>query len=261
MKRRKAMILTVFSALFLGIYYADPILKEAFTFIHSQKTGLPVIDADKKELWIEIHDVSPGYAEKLDEVLMVLQAHPTAYSKVVLFVIPNHGGITPLHTYPEFIEKLKTLDRQGYVIGLHGYTHARPMTRPEFKTTRGRAKNLLEESQEEFNVSGLRFPSHFLPPGWQTSGEVDEMLRKRFDYIYYYYFIVSPRGIIPSKSQEYVWRGHGYRALDRARGDYAHLRGVFRLTIHLGAINSQEGLEFLDSFLGWVEEKSNIPPA
>jgi hypothetical protein len=257
---RKPLILTAFIVISL-VYYADPVMKHASTFAHSQITGLPVLAPDGKELWIEVHDVSPGYAEKLDEVLNILEAHPEAYSKAVLFVIPNHGGDAPLHAYPEFVNTLKALDARGYVIGLHGYTHSRPMSRPEFKTTREQAAWLLQRGETEFHASGLRPPSHFLPPGWQTSVEVDSMLRERFEYIYYYYFIVSPEGIIPSRSLEYVWHGYSYRALDRARKDYATLNGVIRLTIHLGAINTPEGLEFLDSYLGWIEEKSNISGA
>lgn len=259
---RKISILAVLLVLFLGAFYdADPILKKTAIFIHSHTTGLPLVDMDKKELWIEIHDVSPGYEEELDEVLGIIERHPRAYAKVVLFVIPNHGGNTPLHTYPEFTEKLKTLRKRGYVIGLHGYTHEHPLIKPEFKTTREQAETLLRKAEEEFNVSGVKFPSYFLPPGWQTSRAVDGILRSRFDYIYYYYFIVSPNGIIPSKSQEYVWHGYSYRPLERAQADYSSLQGVVRLTLHLGAINTKEGLDFLDRYLGWIEEKSNISGA
>ena len=258
---KKILILATFLVLYLGVYYADPILKETSIFAHSKIAGLPVLETNEKELWIEVHDVSPGYKEKLDEVLDILEAHPKAYSKAVLFVIPNHGGNTPLHTYPEFIEKLNALKQKGYVIGLHGYTHKRPMTSPEFETTKEMAETLLQKGQEEFNASNLVFPSYFLPPGWQTSREVDRVLRDRFDYIYYYYFIVSPQGIIPSQSLEYVWHGYSYKAIERAQDDYTSLKGVVRLTVHLGAINTPEGLEFLDRYLGWVEEKSNISGA
>jgi hypothetical protein len=258
MRRR---IVIVFLLAFVAYFYSNPILKESFTILHAKTTGLEVLEVADKEVWIEVHDVSPAYLEKLEEVVDVLEKHPGAYSKVVLFIIPNHGGVTPMHAYPGFVGRIKELEEKGFVLGLHGYAHDSPMVKPEFKVSPAEAERLLKLAEEEFNASGLRFPSYFLPPGWQTTREVDELLRKRFQFVYYYYYIDSPRGIIPSQSLEYVWHGYSYKALKRAQRDYANLRGIVRLTIHLGAINNEEGLNFLRGYLGWLEEKSNIPSA
>lgn len=218
--------------------------------------GMEVLEIPGKELWVEVHDVSPAYLEELEEVMEVLQRHPKAYSKVVLFVIPNHGGAMPMHEYPEFVAKLKELQGRGFILGLHGYTHDNPLVSPEFKTSRLEAEKLLLAAEREFNASGLKFPSYFLPPGWRAAEEVRGLLREKFQFIYYYSSIESSRGIIPSKSREYVWNRHVYKALERARRDYANSRGVVRLSLHLRAINTQEGLRFLQEYLSWIEDES-----
>lgn len=255
--RRTRLLMAVFilTALYTAYIYSNTMLKESVTRFHSHNTGLKILEPEGKELWVEIHDVSPAYQGKLEEVLEVLNEHPTAYSKVVLFVIPNHGGVAPMQDYPEFVSKLKALESRGFVLGLHGYTHEEPMLKPEFKTGRAEADQLLRASEEGFNASGLGFPSHFLPPGWQTTREADGLLREKFGYVYYYYYIDSPQGIIPSQSLEYIWHDYSYKALDRAQWDYANLKGVIRVTIHLGAINNEKGLTFLHQYLSWIEEK------
>jgi hypothetical protein len=251
---RKAYILFIFM---LGgaIFYSNSLLKEFSTNMHSWATGYEIMEMAGKELWVEVHDVSPAYLSKLDEVVQVLERHPDAYSKAVLFIIPNHGGVTPMHEYPEFIARLRTLEDAGYILGLHGYAHDKPLKKPEFKTSYEEAEALLMASKEEFAASDLGFPTHFLPPGWRTTREADTLLHENFDYVYYYYYIVSPNGIIPSQSLEYVWHDYNYRARDRARRDYRKGEGVIRLTLHLGAINNEAGLRFLEEYLSSIEEK------
>lgn len=259
--RKKILIVTALFAIYLVAFYSNPILKESLTLLHTRATGLEVLEVNDKELWVEIHDVSPAYLDKLEEVAEVLEKHPRAYSKVVLFIIPNHGGVAPMQEYPEFVSGLKALEKKGFILGLHGYTHEEPMIKPEFKTSTVQAERLLRVAEKEFNASGLRFPAYFLPPGWQTTREVDKLLRKKFEFVYYYYYIDTPYGIYPSQSLEYVWHGYSYRALEMAQRDYTTLEGVVRLTIHLGAINNDRGLDFLHDYLSWIEEKSNIPSA
>lgn len=251
---RRAYILLI---LILGgvIFYSNPFLKESSTLMHSEAMGYEIREMNGKELWVEVHDVSPGYSSDLEEVVQVLERHPKAYSKVVLFVIPNHGGATPLHDYPKFVSRLKALEKKGFILGLHGYTHKNPLIAPEFRTGRAKAERLLQAAEKEFNASGLRTPSYFLPPGWRTTREADVLLSENFDYVYYYYYIDSPSGIIPSQSNEYVWHNYHYRALDMAKRDYRKGKGVIRLTIHLGAINNKAGLQFLEDYLRWIEEK------
>ncbi len=255
---RKALILFVF-ILGLGVFYSNHLLKESSTLLHSWVTGYEIRESDlgmdDKELWIEVHDVSPTYLSKLEEVVQVLEKHPRAYSKVVLFIIPNHGGDTPLQEYPEFVNKLQILERKGFILGLHGYTHKDPTVKPEFKTSRAEAEKLLQTAEKEFAASGLKLPTYFLPPGWRTTREVDDLLMEMFELVYYYYYVDTPYGIYPSQTHEYVWYNHNYKALERAQRDYTNLNGVIRLTIHLGAINTTKGLTFLHQYLRWIEEK------
>ncbi len=251
---RKALIILVL-ILGLGIFYSNPLLKESSTLLHSGVTGYEIREMDGKELWVEVHDVSPAYLSKLEEVVQVLEKYPDAYSKAVLFIIPNHGGVTPLREYPEFVNKLQTLERQGFILGLHGYTHKEPMVKPEFKTSRAEAEKLLQAAEKELTASGLRLPTYFLPPGWRTTRDVDALLRERFEFIYYYYYVDTPYGIYPTQSHEYVWHNFSYKAPERAQRDYNNMNGVVRLTIHLGAVNNDKGLNFLNQYLRWIEEK------
>ncbi len=232
-------------------------LKSIVIFLHTTTHGIEKIeiDAQPAQLWIEIHDVSPGYGyEKLKEILSILEEYPSSYSKVVLFVIPNHGNATPLHKYPEFAGKLKKLEEKGYLLGVHGYAHEEPLKKFEFDCDAEQAERMLSAARYEFEASNLRFPSYFAAPGWRTSHEVNEHLRKNFDYVYYYYYIDNPDGTLPYHSNEYTWHNFDRGGVQGALQDYSNTRGVFRLTLHVGAVN-ERGLRFLDEFL---IEKNNI---
>ncbi len=232
-------------------------LKSLVIFLHTATHGIDKIeiDAQPAQLWVEIHDVSPGYGyEKLEEILNVLEKYPTTYSRIVLFVIPNHGNATPLHEYPEFAQKLKKLEGKGYLLGVHGHAHEEPLKKFEFDVDAGQAELLLDASRHEFKASGLRFPSYFAAPGWRTSYEVNEFLRKNFEYIYYYYYIDTPNGTLPYHSNEYTWYSFDRGGVEQAKRDYTNTRGVFRLTLHVGAVN-EKGLRFLEEFLQWLSKK------
>lgn len=231
--------------------------KSIVIFLHTTSHGIDKIEVDAQpaQLWVEIHDVSPGYGyEKLEEILNILEKYPNTYSKVVLFVIPNHGNATPLHKYPEFAGKLKKLEEKGYLLGVHGYAHEEPMKKFEFDIDVKQAEQLLNAARNEFEASGLQFPSYFAAPGWKTSYEVNEYLRKKFGYVYYYYYIDTSNATMPYDSNEYTWYDFDRGGIKQAVRDYSNARGVFRLTLHVGAVN-ERGLGFIEEFL---IEKSNI---
>jgi predicted deacetylase len=229
------------------------------TTYHSHREGLKVLRPEGKMVWIEVHDVSPGYDEELREVIEVLERHRNAFDRAVLFVIPNHGGRDPISLHPEFVNYLMRLESMGYELGLHGYSHTNPLTKPEFDTSLKEAERLLNLAKSEFEKAGLDFPEVFLPPGWRTSSEVAKLLRKRFEMVYYFYYLETKDGIVPSKSHEYVWHGIRAGGVRLARLDYLRSEGIYRLTLHLGAINDPRGLEFLDEFLEWIEARRSRP--
>ncbi|MBI5252909.1 MAG: DUF2334 domain-containing protein [Euryarchaeota archaeon] len=232
-------------------------LKSIVIFFHTTTHEIEKveIDAQPAQLWVEIHDVSPGYGYgKLEEILNVLEKYPSNYLKVVLFVIPNHGNAAPLHKYPEFAGKLKKLEEKGYLLGVHGYAHEEPLKKFEFDCDAEQAERMLSAARYEFEASNLRFPSYFAAPGWRTSYEVNEHLRKNFGYVYYYYYIDTPDGTLPHHSNEYTWYNFDRGGVRQAVQDYSSAKGVFRLTLHVGAVN-ERGLRFLEEFL---IEKNNI---
>jgi len=204
------------------------------------------------ELWIEVHDVSPGWGyARLHQVIRVLEEHRGAFSKAVLFVIPNHANTTPLSQYPEFAEKLRELEGEGFILGLHGYTHFYK----EMNTTPEKALSVIENALKEFERANLTMPRYFVPPGWDTTPEVSRMLEERFTYVYYSDRVKAPGGVKGYPSHEYTWyEGSVNSSLSTAKTEYLNCsEKVFRLTVHLGAVNTPENLRFLDEFLSWVE--------
>lgn len=206
------------------------------------------------ELWIEIHDVSPGWKYwRLEQVINITESHRGAFSKAVLFVIPNHANATPLYAYPEYVQQLKALEARGYILGLHGYAHPTP---PPFEmnVSHERTTVLVSSGFAEFEKVNLSKPRYFAPPGWITSPEASAYLNSEFNYVFYANFTKTPNGIKPYASHEYTWfTENATLALEKARKEYSEAKNVFRLTIHLEAANKEEGLKFLGEFLKWVE--------
>ncbi|MBI5253732.1 MAG: DUF2334 domain-containing protein [Euryarchaeota archaeon] len=208
----------------------------------------------KPELWIEIHDVSPGWKYwRLEQVINITEKHRSAFSKAVLFVIPNHANATPLYAYSEYVQQLKSLEARGYILGLHGYAHPTP---PPFEmnVSHERTTVLISAGFAEFEKVNLSKPRYFAPPGWITSPEASAYLNSEFDYVFYANFTKTPNGIKPYASHEYTWfTENATLALEKARKEYSEAKNVFRLTIHLEAANKEEGMKFLGEFLKWVE--------
>jgi predicted deacetylase len=258
MRKQKMIILLLVSAIIIVNGYS--IVKGLAVFAHIKLHSLQKIkiDAEPAQLWIEVHDVSPGYgSNKLREITDILDKHKDASDRLVLFVIPNHGGNTPLSKYPEFVEDLKRLQENGYILGVHGYTHDGGLKNPEFNTNLSNGITLVSRAKEEFKRSGLVAPRYFAPPGWHSSNKVSKYLRSEFDFTYYAFFIDTSTGTLPYSTHEYTWYNINRGGLKKAKKDYLNSNGVFRLTIHLGAANSIENLEFLNQFISWVAETKN----
>ncbi len=254
MKKGVIVIVLLVSALILTNGY--PVFKRTSVLLHTNLQGLELIELDEKPplLWVEVHDVSPGYGvEKLKEITNILDRHQNATDQIVLFVIPNHSGKTPLHSYPEFSLELKKLSQQGYTLGIHGYSHEGGILHPEFKTNLSNAQKLVEASKQEFRAAGIDQPRYFAPPGWRASDDAAKYLQSEFDYIFYAFFIDIPNGTMPYPFHEYTWYGFDFGGLEKAKKDYRSSKGIFRLTVHLNAVNTEKNLEFLDQFLEWVE--------
>ncbi len=203
------------------------------------------------EVWIEIHDVSPGWAYwRLEEITNITDRHPTRIAKKVLFIIPNHANNTPLSKYPEYSRRLVLLEKRGYILGLHGYTHFYE----EMNTTLDNTKTLIDMGRREFEEEGFNDPTYFVPPGWVSSEEVSEYLESTFEYVYYAGTMKTPEGIKRYPTHEYTWYAtDADAALADAKEDYENSTKVFRLTIHVGAANTPGGLAFLEEFLSWLD--------
>ncbi|MFQ5815985.1 MAG: DUF2334 domain-containing protein [Candidatus Hydrothermarchaeaceae archaeon] len=253
----KRMLLIVSFLILMGLLLESAgIFSWVATESYSRGTGLPVeTHRGAKEVWIEVHDVSRGYGAKpLLEVVDVLDRHPNAYTRAVILVIPNHGGGSPLRNYPEFTEVLGELEKRGYTLGVHGYAHPVPLRGREFMVSGASAVSLVSTALDEFDSAGLGRPSIFAPPGWGASTEVAGVLIRNFRYVYYYYYVGTENAVLPHPVHEYTW----YRlnpGLWKAKLDYRRTRGVFRLSVHLGAANSKENLKFIDDFLAYVEDE------
>jgi predicted deacetylase len=257
MRRSAVLIFLLFIILLIakGGWILSETTVTGHTFLH----GLERLELDEKPLllWIEVHDVSSGYGEgKLNEITNVFDRHRDTVDKIVLFVIPNHGGNSPISGDPEFTDALKKLSDDGYILGIHGYSHTGGLTNPEFKTDLSAAKQLVKASREEFESAGIEPPEYFTPPGWYASREASKYLRSEFNYTYYAFFIDTPGGTLPYRFHEYTWYDLGFGGLRKAKKDFTKTQGIFRLVVHVNAANSNENMEFLDQFLTWIEEGS-----
>ncbi|MFQ5887144.1 MAG: DUF2334 domain-containing protein [Candidatus Hydrothermarchaeales archaeon] len=206
-------------------------------------TTMPV----QKQVWVEIHDTSPGYGtEKLEEVTKILDRHKV--DRKIIFVIPNHNNATPLSEYLGFAGYLKTKEEEGYIIGAHGYTHRGF----EFYTSRKKAEELIEASEAEFNTCGIK-PQVFYPPRYLVSGSSLEVLKRHYDEIYMVNKVLTDGRVLPYGVHEFTWFEMDHRiTLPLAKLSYLlSKQQVFRLSVHIGAVNSPENLRFLDEFLTW----------
>lgn len=202
-------------------------------------------------IWVEIHDASPAYGvDELSKMVKVLEEHNV--ERVVIFVIPNHGGAAPLSEYPEFTGYLKELQDRGYEIGAHGYEHIGT----EFYCSRGEALQRLNLSMGEFHAAGI-YPQVFFPPRFFVKKESYTVLEENFNEVYFFNKIRKNGKDYPYIIHEFTWFSlPEWMVMPIAKASYLASRSdVYRLSLHMGKMDS-ERLEFLDKFLGFVDSHS-----
>lgn len=201
-------------------------------------------------VWVEIHDASPFYGtDELSRVVEVLEKHNV--ERVVVFVIPNHGGSAPLGEYPEFTDYLKELQGRGYEIGAHGYTHSYH----EFNCSGDEALRRLNLSMGEFHAAGIE-PQVFLPPRFILSSDSSAVLDENFNEIYLKNKVIKDGQDLPYVYKELAWhRLPEWVIVPMGKASYATSRsGVYRLSLHMDKIDS-ERLLCLEKFLEFTDSK------
>ena len=201
-------------------------------------------------LWVEVHDVSPGYAmQNLDRFLDFLDHRA---DRVVLLVIPNRSGSEPIGDYPEFIAFLKRAEAKGAIIGAHGYTHEGF----EFFTSREEAERRVREIKEEFERAGFS-PRIFCPPRYLVTPSALDVLRAEFPEVYLLDRIVSSSNTLPYATREFTL-GKGQRfVMPIAKLSLLATRSeVYRLSVHMAYLND-ESLKFLEEFISWAGFESD----
>lgn len=205
------------------------------------------------ELWVEVHDVSPLYLNELKEVVSAINAGSGAYGKAILLVIPNHNYKAALDSDPAFQLRLSGLAKSGFIIGMHGYSHSTPDT--EFNSTLENAMKYNESGLKMFSAAGLPRPRYFAPPRYaMDSAEAGGYIESQYDYVFYENFTVRGTEKLDYPAHEYTWhRINSTLETARALREYrATSEPVFRLSVHLGAVNTVEGMDFLRGFLSGV---------
>jgi predicted deacetylase len=202
---------------------------------------------------ILVHDVSPAYMEELEVITGIIDAHHLQ-NRTYLFVIPNHGGKMPLHTYSEFLKLLHNLSEEGYHVELHGYDHVGR----EFDCKGKTAEVKLELGLLEFERSNLTPPEYFIAPGYAISNDALEVLTSRGITVIGKDFMHFPDGDVkPILNREYTWYVPDFLLkyqLTSAEESYKNTAGTFFLSLHPRAANNEAGLEFLKEFLSFVVE-------
>ena len=202
-------------------------------------------------VWVEIHDVSPGYGEgELKAVIEILERHDI--ERVVIFVIPNPRGQRPLSEYPEFTGYLKELEIMGYEMGAHGYTH----TGFEFYSPKEDVKVLLSLSNSEFKKAGLN-PQVFLAPRFLVDEESLPLVQKNYQEVYFLNKIMIKGETYPYYFHEFTWFNlPDWMLLPIAKTSYLSSHSdVYRLGIHMGRTDGWR-LLFLDEFLSFTNAKN-----
>ncbi|WP_456474694.1 DUF2334 domain-containing protein [Candidatus Pyrohabitans sp.] len=197
------------------------------------------------ELWVEVHDVSPGYGmQNLDKLLDILDSRA---DRIVLLVIPNRSGREAIGDSHGFVAFLKRAEAKGAVIGAHGYTHEGF----EFFTSREEAERRVREIKEEFERAGFS-PRIFYPPRYLVTPPALEVLKAEFPEVYLLDRIVSGNSTLPYATREFTL-GRGQRfIMPLAELSLLFTKSeVYRLSIHMAYLNN-ESLKFLDEFTSWA---------
>lgn len=205
-------------------------------------------------LLILIHDVSPVYSSDLREITDVISEYGFQ-NETYLFLITDHAGKHPITEYPRFLAYLKTLEREGYHIELHAYTH----TGREFYCSPGEAEYRLEMALGLMASANLSRPELFIPPRYAISrGALGVLLASNLT-------VINGTRVYLPNGTEYTISNHEYTwylpywklpvELWRAERDFKNTRGTFYLSVHPKAVNSGAGMLFLRDFLVFVKEE------
>ncbi len=153
------------------------------------------------KLHISIHDTSPTWRSEIEQALALCHAR---HIKPALLVVPNLHGEAPLLEHADFAEHLRSLQKEGHEMFLHGYFHKATATEAERGTNRVRwyvEQRLVSNREAEFGSlsaketrarlqlgetvmcdAGLTIDG-FVPPAWTFSASLLEELTKR-EYAY-----------------------------------------------------------------------------
>lgn len=146
----------------------------------------------RKPTHVSIHDVSPAFANELEDALGVCE---DVGVKPALLVVPNFHGAWPLDRHAAFVERLRELQAGGHELLLHGFFHeARGGARglrslfaqrvasageAEFADLgRDEGERLLDEGLAMFEALGLATRG-FVAPAWQMAPWVLPLLASR----------------------------------------------------------------------------------
>ncbi|AIJ06269.1 hypothetical protein JH146_1427 [Methanocaldococcus bathoardescens] len=205
---------------------------------------------------ILIHDVSPVYFDELKEIEKIIDKYHYQ-NRTYLFLIVNHANRYNLKDYPEFVNYLHKLEKEGYNIEFHAYNHIGN----EFNCNKSVAEEKLNKSfkileQCGFNSKEIKY---FIPPRYKLSKDAEKLfLEKNMTIILGNKMIINKNGKISEigiTNREYTWylpESSLKVVEDIALIDYKlsiKENKQFFLSIHPKAVNYGGGLEFLDWFL------------
>ena len=130
----------------------------------------------KPALWVEVHDLSPGYRlERVEEALQLLQGRA---ERVVLLVIPARKAGERVSERPEFVSFLRKWQGRGMLIGMHGYTHGGF----EFFTSAEEAALRAEAGRRELRRAGFE-AELFYPPRYAVTPWSMGVLEREFEEV------------------------------------------------------------------------------
>ncbi|WP_064496918.1 DUF2334 domain-containing protein [Methanocaldococcus jannaschii] len=242
-KFKYLLFLVVFAVFFLTFAFFD----------NSSKSHQ---DDDEQKPIILIHDVSPVYFKELKEIVKIIDKYHYQ-NRSYLFLIVNHANKYNLKNYPEFVDYLHKLEKEGYHIEFHAYNHIDD----EFNCNKTVAEEKLNKSFKILEECGFnpKKIKYFIPPRYKLSEDAEKLfLGRNITIILENKMITEKDGKIVEISitnREYTWylpKPLVKVAEKIATTDYKlsiKENRKFFLSIHPKAVNYGSGLEFLDYFL------------
>ncbi len=205
-------------------------------------------EKESVEIWLEVHDLSPGYSQ---ERALNLARIAEKADKAVFFVIPCRDNREPISSYPEFTSLLKELEERGIIIGMHGYSHRGF----EYLCSGDRTEMLTALGKREFERAGIE-PEAFFPPRYLIGEEALKLSRKEFPEVYLFSGIYEGEKKLP-----YIYRDVTFlpalRKFSLPLAEFLYLMNtqeVYRLSVHMNDADS-ETIETLEKFLSFAGGK------